>query len=157
MPRGETATRLMDNSYLPSYALGKSIRVSWAAAKEHLPESYPLFLCAFRAGMRLGELLGLAWTDVDFAANRITVQRSHTHGRFSTPKSHKSRVVDLSDQLGATLLEHQEALRQRFGGSQPSFEVPGPRGNSRMVQFVFPSETGGPLCGDNFRRRCSTG
>jgi integrase len=32
----------------------------------HYPRHYPLFLCALRTGMRLGELLALKWGDVDF-------------------------------------------------------------------------------------------
>ncbi len=117
--------------------------------RDHLPEHYPLMLCAFRTGVRMGELLGLAWADVDFAANTIEVRRSYTHGRWSTPKSHKFRVVDMSDQLRAVLLEHREAVRHRFGGQLPVTQL----GDGTLIEVVFPSKTGGPLCADNFRAR----
>ena len=123
------------------------------SAQEHFPEHYPLLLCAFRTGMRMGELLGLAWDDIDFAANTIEVRRSYSHGQFSTPKSHKSRIVDMSDQLKAVLLKHCEAMRVRFGGRLPVTPVPGKQAKEAVVELVFPSETGGPLDGDNFRRR----
>jgi integrase len=42
-----------------------------ATAQREAPEHYPLLLCAFRTGMRLGELIGLAWEDIDFDANGI--------------------------------------------------------------------------------------
>ena len=67
------------------------------AVQEHFSDYYPLLLTAFRTGMRLGELLGLAWADIDFAANSIHVQRSYSHGHWSTTKSHKSRLVDMDD------------------------------------------------------------
>jgi integrase len=114
---------------------------------------YPLLLCAFRTGMRLGELLGLACEDVNFPANTIEIRRAFSHGRLSTPKSHKSRVVDMSDQLGATLRDQRERLRLRFGGTLLATNVPGTRTPEAVVQLVFPSDTGGPLDGDNFRHR----
>lgn len=123
-------------------------------AEEHFPDYHPLLLCAFRTGMRLGELLGLAWEDIDFASNTIEVRRAYTHGRFETPKSRKSRVVDMSDQLKQTLLAHRSRLVQSYGGRQPACEVPGRRpGEKLAVHLAFPSETGGPLDGDNFRKR----
>ncbi|MHC4067209.1 MAG: tyrosine-type recombinase/integrase [Planctomycetota bacterium] len=123
------------------------------AVQDHSPGYYPLFLCAFRTGLRLGELVGLAWTDIDFAANTIEVRRSYSHGHWSTPKSHKSRLVDVSDQLKRVLLQHQRALGQRFYGVLPKCQVATARGRMDEVGLVFPSETGGPLCADNFRSR----
>ena len=97
------------------------------------------------AGMRMGELVGLAWDDVDFYGRAIHVRRTFTHGRWTTPKSGKARTVDMSDQLRAVLLEH----RQRFGGRLPVTRL----GDGTLVELMFPSEAGGPLCADNFRKR----
>lgn len=119
-----------------------------AAARQECPEHYPLLLCAFRTGMRLGELMGLAWEDIDFVAHTIQVRRAYSHGHFSTPKSHKSRLVDMSDQLKRTLLDHQGALRARFGG-----ELPAARAGEQTLHFAFPNREGGPTDGDDFRRR----
>ena len=57
--------------------------------------------------------------------------------------------------LKAVLLEHCEELRRRFGGKLPVTAVPSNRTKDAMVELVFPSETGGPLDGDNFRKRCA--
>ena len=72
-----------------------------AAVGEICPEWHPLFLTALRAGLRKGELIALQWGDVQFGesvedSNRyIFVQRNYSLGRFTTPKSNKSRRVDL--------------------------------------------------------------
>jgi len=117
-------------------------------AQHEAPECYPLLLCAFRTGMRLGELLALAWEDIDFEANLIEVQRSFSHGHFSTPKSHKRRFVDMSNQLKQTLLAHRLDLLQKFHGKLPERNI-----SEGQVHLVFPNRTGKVLCGDNFRRR----
>ena len=101
----------------------------------------------------MGELLGLAWGDIDFEANLIEVRRSYSHGHFDTPKSHKSRFVDMSDQLRRTLLEHREALKERFKSQLPTVLVPGRRKTETAIQLAFPSRDGGPMDGDNLRRR----
>lgn len=50
------------------------------AAREHAPREHPLFLCALRIGMRLGELLALRWGNIDFAGRLIEVRRNlHRH------------------------------------------------------------------------------
>src|SRR3981081_4465142 len=81
------------------------------SATELCPDYHPLFLMAFRAGLRKGELLAVRWGDIQFGVadddpNRyIFVQRNFVQGKFTTPKSKKSRRVDLSRELRWTLLE----------------------------------------------------
>lgn len=117
-------------------------------ARHEYPETYPFWLCLFRTGMRLGEVVGLAWKDIDFDTNMITVQRSYTHGGFSTPKSNKSRIVDLSDQLKHTLLSHRMDLMRRFGGDIPKLRV-----GSETIHLVFPNAEGKATDSDNLRAR----
>jgi integrase len=64
---------------------------------------YPLFLCAFRTGMRLGELLALEWGDIDWNGKCIHVQRSFRNGIITKTKNSRMRRVDMSDQLTAEL------------------------------------------------------
>ena len=48
----------------------------------------PLFTLAIVTGLRQGELLGLAWTDVDLDAATLTVRRQYTRAdTFAEPKS----------------------------------------------------------------------
>src|SRR5258707_2928719 len=81
------------------------------SATELCPDYHPLFLMAFRAGLRKGELLAVKWGDIQFGtdeddSNRYSfVQRNFVQGKFTTPKSKKSRRVDLSRELRRTLLE----------------------------------------------------
>jgi len=123
-----------------------------ATAKVDAPEHYAMLLTALRTGMRLGEVVGLAWEDINFASDCINVQRSYSGGAFSTPKSRKSRIVDMSDQLKTTLLDHQSWLRQHHRGRLPTVQVID--GKQRdCIELVFPNRNGNPLCSDNFRAR----
>lgn len=124
-----------------------------SAAREHCPEFYALLLCAFRTGMRQGELLGLAWEDVNFDSNTIAVRRAYSHGAFTTPKSGKSRIVDMSDQLRQALLDHRGALLQHFRRGLPAVTVPDGARGTETVHLAFPSRDGSPLDGDNLRHR----
>jgi integrase len=112
-------------------------------ARQQTPREYPLFLCAVRTGMRLGELLGLQWGDVDFRGRFLEVRRNRVAGRTTTPKNGKKRRVDMSAQLTEGLkalhvTRKEETLRWAWG------EVP---------QWVFCNELGRPLDGDNLRHR----
>ena len=91
----------------------------------HADEPYrTLFLTAVLMGMRVGELLGLQWGDIDWHNNRVLVRRSlfwhrkeeiadmegdhRVTWRFSTPKSERSnRAVVMSPRLRETLELHQ--------------------------------------------------
>ena len=50
-----------------------------------------------------GEALALQWGDIDFNGRFIQVRRSVVRGVVSTPKSGKSRRVDMSLQLSDTM------------------------------------------------------
>jgi integrase len=70
-----------------------------STCKKHRKDWYPFFLCAFRTGMRLGELLALHWGDIHWNSKYIQVQRAFRNGRITKTKTSKSRRVDMSDQL----------------------------------------------------------
>lgn len=72
---------------------------------EVYPAHYPLFLCAFRTGMRLGEILGLRWGDIDWNRKFINVKRSYKVGVVGPTKTGRTRRVDISDQLYKVLLD----------------------------------------------------
>jgi integrase len=63
-----------------------------------------LYLTAAMTGLRQGELLGLRWRDVDWAAQKIRVVRPFVRGKFRTPKSRtSSRAVPMADRVGREL------------------------------------------------------
>lgn len=81
------------------------------------------------AGLRVGEICGLRWRDIDFKAGTIRVVRSYDpkHG-FSEPKSrHGKRAVPMSFRLQEILLDHYRERGQ-----------PGPE------ELVFPNSLGKP-------------
>lgn len=114
------------------------------------PDAYPLFLTALRAGLRLGELAALKWGDVNFGESEsdpnryILVQRNFVNGEFGTPKSGKSRRVDLSKQLRAVLmaLRDEKALQAMLRGQM-----------SIADELVFNADAGGPIVTRNIGPR----
>ena len=77
------------------------------------PWHYPLFLTAFRTGMRMGELLGLEWRDVDFNGHFIIVKRSFKRLKVQGTKTDKDRRVDMSNQLHDELNRlHNQRLQE---------------------------------------------
>jgi len=120
------------------------------SAKEFCPLYYPLFLTALRAGMRRGELVALRWGDIHFGASEqdanryILVQHNYVYGQFTTPKSKKPRQVDMSRQLGATLLAlRNERLIKAFLAGKKSVSD----------ELVFPAPNGGVLDPDHLYDR----
>lgn len=51
----------------------EEVSIFLAAAQRHASRYYPLFLCAVRTGLRLGELLALQWNDLDFQGRFLLV------------------------------------------------------------------------------------
>lgn len=58
-----------------------------------------LFTTAAFTGLRLGELRGLRWSDLDFGSRLIHVRRAYVRGAFKSPKSGRVRSVPLIDQV----------------------------------------------------------
>ncbi len=81
-------------------------------AEKHQPPTWyvALFVLAF-TGMRVGELLGLKWDDIDFGEKRITIRRTNTVGHIGAPKTHAGRRrVAMPDGLSEVLQTYRTAL-----------------------------------------------
>jgi integrase len=109
----------------------------------HYPDHYPLLLTMARTGMRIGEVLGLQWGDIDFNGRFITIQRNISRGNIETPKNGKIRRIDMSKQLteGLQDLHHQRKVETLK------------KGWHQVPEWVFISETGGKLNSSNWRNR----
>jgi integrase len=71
-----------------------------------------LYVTAAMTGLRMGELLGLRWEDIDWTARRVRVRQAFVRGEFTTPKSARgSRSVPLGTRVAAEL----EALSRLTG------------------------------------------
>lgn len=85
------------------------------AEYERLAEATPAEHCCavqflFQTGVRLGELRGLAWTDIDFASSRVLIrrQRSGLTGELAQPKTEAgTRWIDLPGALVTELKKHR--------------------------------------------------
>jgi integrase len=116
------------------------------ASKDVCPVYYPLFLTAFRAGLRRGELVALRIGDCQFGKDEhdhnrfILVRHNYVRREQTTTKSKKHRRVDMSRELRRVLLEIRDA-RLAAGHTDVS------------DQLVFPSPDGSILDPDNLYHR----
>jgi integrase len=78
-----------------------------AAAKTTDPRAYILVLLASEAGLRLGEMVALRWSDIDFVKGQACVQRSAWKGQVASPKGGRLRYLPLTARLAAALREHR--------------------------------------------------
>jgi integrase len=113
------------------------------AVQTHFPAHHPFVLTLARTGMRLGEALAVQWGDIDFEGRFIEVRRNLVSGRIETPKSGKSRRVDMSLQLAATLREHLHRRKEETLK----------KGWSEVPEWAFCDANGNALDGNNFRKR----
>lgn len=101
-----------------------------------LPE--PVRTMAFTGiltGLRVGEILGLRWQDVDFLNRSIRVQQAAYRGSIGSPKTRGSkRTLPLPEPLAT-------ALQRLYNGS------------SQRDGLVFPTRTGMPYSDTNLRAR----
>lgn len=85
------------------------------------PETYAAVLLAGEAGLRLGEIIGLEQSDVDFKTGVLTVLRNDWHGVVAAPKGGKARKIKLTRRTLAALqairhLRHKRFLWHMAGG-----------------------------------------
>jgi integrase len=109
------------------------------------PSGRPLIITALYSGLRISELLGLIWDDVDFAAGliRVRAQLSRAHrgepARRVAPKTAASvREVPLVEQLSHLLAAHKQAAR--FAAPQDWVFATGrgtPHGHRNVAQRVL--------------------
>ena len=142
----EELAHLLDTAQRHSIVRGEQVRHPYHA-------HYPFLLLLARTGLRLGEAAALRWGDVDLHGGFLEVRRAFVMGRLTTPKNKKTRRVDLSTQLRATLTE---CWRDRFErvvaiDAEAEAALAAERAGA-LDAYVF-SPTDRPLDPDNFRRR----
>ncbi len=58
-----------------------------------------MILLGLHTGMRLGELIGLTWENVDFSNETLTVGQSIVRGIVGSPKSNKFRYISMTSDV----------------------------------------------------------
>ena len=110
---------------------------------ENSPRSFALFLTAIHTGMRLSELAGLQWGDVDFRGKFLTVRRQVVYGRIQRTKTDKIRRIDMSDSLMEALRRHRKARREEWLK----------KGVNQIPRWVFSNKEGNPPDMHNVKNR----
>lgn len=123
----------------PAQALNKeqALKFIHYAKQERL---YFLFLLAITTGLRVAELVGLRWRNIDINSRTIHIKEIirpvNNKPVLMEPKSHNSvRSIPLDDFLYIQLLEHKTRMEEDRSNWLTS---PG-------LDLVFPSESGTPL------------
>jgi len=91
-----------------------------------------MFLTALHTGMRMGELIGLDWSAIDFERGTVCVRQSIVRGVFGTPKSNRVRFIPLTDTLARLLLERRKKSGLVFGREDGS-----PLSDSMLKKMIW--------------------
>ena len=94
-------------------------------------------------GLRRGEVLALKWSDIDFAAKRITVEDNNTDTGEGDTKNRKYHYVPLSDKAIEYLQGQKNMLEEERNPSLKNEEL-------KRLNLVFPSKDGTMLKPDSF-------
>jgi integrase len=131
---GENPARLLERSERP-HAAPRERRILTGDETTRLlaavEDRYrPVFIFAAQTGARLGEVLGLKWRMIDFAAGTVSLtHQADRKGRYVELKTRRSRrTIELPLPLAALLRRHR--LASRYSGPD---------------QYVFASRVGRPL------------
>lgn len=90
----------------------------------HVPMWTEMAVLGLRTGMRLGELFGLDWQDIDFDRHQLTVERSIVRGQVGTPKNGRTRHIPLSPATETALRsirKHSGLVFSRHDGTPLSY------------------------------------
>ncbi len=111
---------------LPKYMEKQELLLFLDAAKaEGTFATYVLFMLLAYTGMRIGELMGLQWQDIDFVQQEISINRTvYIKERVAeylllTPKTRNSkRRISITDDIVALLKKHRtKQLKERMAAS----------------------------------------
>lgn len=73
-----------------------------------------MVLCALRTGMRLGEMIGLRWEDIDFERRQFCVRRSVNRGFETSPKNNRVRYIPLASDLFVEFARRRQEIGYIF-------------------------------------------
>ncbi len=109
-----------------------------------------LYILSLMCGLRMGEALGLKWTDIDFEAGTLRVHRQIQRIReggglvFSEPKNASRRTIDLPQRAVEALKSHRKRQAEEQLKAGEKWQDNG---------LVFASRKGTPLDAQNIVNR----
>jgi integrase len=118
---------------IPEFLSPEAAEVLLAAAREKYPVIYPAILLGLRAGLRVGEICGLEWADIDLDAKTLTVRRTVAHGSIGPTKSGGERTIPMSAELEAALKARRTSM------AEASLKA------GRPMRYVYPATDSGPV------------
>ena len=114
-PKGEPAIKkqIMNDSQL----------IKFNQTLDQGPLRYQVaFYTLEETGMRIGELLGLFWKDIDFKNNRIHIRHTRDWYGLRTPKTkHSLRDVELTKHLKVLYLKYAKYCKEKYNLSSNDF------------------------------------
>jgi integrase len=118
------------------------VRALFEAAADNRLEA--LYVVAVHCGLRQGELLGLKWEDVDLELGTLQIRRTLSNGKFTPPKTAKSRrSVSLTPTAVEALKRHSERQAREMIKADTLYQD---------QNLVFASQVGTPLSRRNLTR-----
>jgi integrase len=87
----------------------------FCALLEHIPEPFrTMCTVAMCLGLRVSEVLGLKWTDIDWEGMRIAIRQAYVYGRLGDVKTRTSQKwMPLDRSLAEKLSQHRFRLASR--------------------------------------------
>jgi integrase len=128
----------------------KQCKIFLKAARFH--RDYGVFLMAMTTGMRIGEVLGIRWQDIDlknkqFKVNQKLEKKETGNSEIQTgdPKTKASKASLLMTDILAEELERVQQ-RQRFERNNYKEQY-------QKLDFIFTNTVGGPVVLEDLRKR----
>jgi integrase len=111
-------------------------QITTLLSQERNPKYKMLFTLAIFTGARVGELLGLKWSDIDWENRQLCIRRTFNKKRFFPPKTKASRrKIDVAPKVMTQLKKWRLAC---------------PKNNQDLI---FPNEAGEPINHSNMVQR----
>ena len=109
----------------------------------------PVYRMAAHYGLRISEITGLRWSDIDFEKRKIQISQSLVQiggkMKFGPPKTKEGeREIEFTKDMNSRLKKHKQQQNKRKMKLGPSWEG--------EHELVFPATNGAPLRHRNLRR-----
>ena len=139
-----TLTRATRRLYRSTYDVASTPFLSRQEDIERLYRALPephcvIFAVGVMAGLRVGEILGLEWVDVDLEGRRIRIHQQAQNGRLTCVKDDEARLAPISTRLAPVLAQWRLSTGGKGLLFTPRFATRGGRPEiGTMPGFVRP-------------------